>query len=168
MTLVSHIPIFAQFNRLTAKELIKCCNWIKCRVQLLTHNNQTQGRDCSSRLSSLTLGRKSRFTDVQITCLEEYPWHRSTMREMYHWCVVDATYMYKRTHNSVSGISRNRSLFQEHCHDYSRCRNGTERNVRYEHSPSSLLNHSNREINLEIELFRNKMTKKVEYNSRNA
>lgn len=37
--------------------------------------------------------------NVQITtCLEEYPWYRSAMREMYRRCAVDATCTYTNGH----------------------------------------------------------------------
>lgn len=107
------------------------------QVQLTVYLHQITGRiqerrDCSSHLS-LTLCRKSRYTDVQITtCLKEYPWHRSAMHEMYWRCAVDAACTYTNRHTAPFQEYRAIALFQEHCHDYSRCRSGTGSNTTYE------------------------------------
>lgn len=142
--------IFVQLNRLTVKRLIKRCNYIKCRVQLVTQAWQSDARTwllislvISYVRSQIALHRRSNYVPRGISVASiGYAWDVPLMRRRCH------VYIYKRTHNSVSGISRNRSLFQEHCHDYSRCRNGTENgNVRYEQSLSPFLNHhSNRAI----------------------
>ena len=59
--------------------------WLYLRAAIERKDLEDVTAHLPDRLSSLTLGRKSPFIDVQITtCLEEYPWHRSAMREMYH------------------------------------------------------------------------------------